>query len=437
MNLSNIGRLLVFSALTAASIYAQVGGYAVMPTADPGSARSHAWVAAVTPDLTVSHGPGQNCGVSETVVCYYNPADLQTAYAVNSIAHSNGGAGITVAIVDAYYNSQTEADLATYSSAFGLPACSVASGCLTIVSQTGAVCTVMPTPCSTSATFNGEGWALETDLDVEAVHAMAPNAHILLVTATSDSNVNLFTAVAYAYAHADVVTDSWGENEFSGETAAESVFSASTVPILFSAGDAGAVAEYPCMSAYTVCVGGTKLLVTATSFRKAESAWGTDSQGGGGGGCSAYISAPAWQSGFSTSACGSARGAPDIAAVADEYTGMNTYLGSFAALGLSSSCTPTLCPAGGYVIGGTSLASPLMAGLVALIDADRVYNGHSKLGSNMAHSLYTGAGTSYRYRYYDVTTGSTGFAAGTGWDRATGLGVVLGPAFAVWYLTQP
>lgn len=437
MKIVKISKVLLLSAASVGlcqSIYAQTGAHAIMGQPAPGYARSHAWAAPfaspfASPSVTVVHGPGQSCGVSQGNVCYYNPVDFNTAYFRNYIQNNQGGAGITVAIVDAFYNSQTAADLATFSTNFGLPAPNI-----TIVSQTGTVC---PTGCTSSSTFDAEGWALETDLDVEAVHSIAPNANILLVTATSDSLANLYTADVYAYNHADVVTNSWGAGEFSGETFGESIFAASTVPLLFSSGDTGAVPEYPCMSAYTVCVGGTKLLLTPTSFRNIESAWGTDSGGGGGGGCSLYITAPAFQSGFSTGDCGTFRGAPDISADADEYTGMNTYLGAFAALGLSPSCTPALCPPGGYVIGGTSLASPLMAGLIANIDADRVFNGKSKLGSGTNLSLYAAGSVSYHYHYYDVTTGSTGNPAAPGWDDATGLGVILGPSLAFYLLTLP
>jgi subtilase family serine protease len=145
-------------------------------------------------------------------VCYYYPTDFQTAYAVNSIAHGNGGAGITIGVVDAYHNSHTEDDLAFYSSYFNLPACSVATGCLTIVSQTGVPCSVAnactPTPSSPQSLQN---WALETDLDLEAIHALAPNAHILLVSAASSGGLDLYAAVQYAYSNgADLVTNSWG-----------------------------------------------------------------------------------------------------------------------------------------------------------------------------------------------------------------------------------
>lgn len=427
MNIAKLSKVLLISAAgLCQSVYAQNAARAIMPRpAAAGHARSHAWAApAATPFLAVTHGPGQSCGVSENNVCYYNPVDFTTAYAIGSIANGNGGAGMTVAIVDAFYNSQTAADLATFSSAFGLPAPNI-----TVVSQTGSVC---PTGCNAPGGSDAEGWAIETDLDVEAVHSIAPNANILLVTSTDDSLSNLFTAEVYAYTHADVVTNSWGANEFAGETTGESTLSASSVPLLFSAGDTGAVPEYPCMSAYSVCVGGTKLLETPTSFRSLESAWGTDSSGGGGGGCSAYITAPAFQSGFSTSDCGTFRGAPDVSADADEYTGLNTYLGSFAALGICSTCT-----AGGYVVGGTSLASPLTAGLIANVDADRVFNGKSKLGAATNHEIYAAGSVSYHYHFYDVTTGSTGNAAAPGWDNATGLGVALGPSLAVYLVTLP
>jgi subtilase family serine protease len=183
-------------------------------------------------------------------------------------------------------------------------------------------------------------------------------------------------------------------------------------------------------------VGGTRLTTTATSFRNVESAWGgANTSGGGGGGCSTVLAAPAFQSGYSTTACAAFRGVPDVAGLADEFTGFATSVGTVAAQGLSSSCTPALCPAGAYVVGGTSLASPLTAAVIADIDADRVFNAKAVLGSNLNSLIYGAvAGSLYRYRVYDVNTGSTGFAAGTGWDRADGLGVILGPSMAA-YLT--
>jgi subtilase family serine protease len=431
MRLSRTIPIVVLASAVAGSGFAQVRARQVMPTAQPRHARVFAWrIDPPKPSLTAPGQPSSSCEPSATA-CFYTPSNLQTAYGPGFIANSNGGAGITVAIVDAFYNSQTASDAATYSSAYGLPQFTCTSGpsatpCLTIVGQTGTTC---PSGCTAAPNnTNGQGWAQETNLDIAAVHTMAPNANILLVTANSDANNNLYAAEEYAYKHASVVTNSWGSDESSGETIDESVFSASSVPLLFSAGDKGAVTEYPCVSAFTVCVGGTRLITSSASFRTAESAWGgSDTSGGGGGGCSSFLTAPNFQSGFSTTACGSARGVPDIAALADEYTGLIIYLGTFAGAGT----------AGYAVYGGTSLASPLMAGVFADIDADIASNSEPVLGSNLNSLLYGAAANPFYYfRFYDVTTGSTGFAAGSGWDQATGLGVILGPSLAAYLVNQ-
>jgi subtilase family serine protease len=427
MNISNVSKLLLAAAatlLSGRSIYAQNYGVAIMPApAGAGSARSHAWIVmSADASSAVVHGPGQSSSTCSPAGggCYYMPGDILTAYAINSIANGNGGAGMTVAIVDAYYNPQTEADLAVYNSAFGLPACTVAGGCLTIVNQNGST--------DLSGVAFDQGWAQETNLDVQTVHAIAPNAKILLVACNNNAFVNLGAGVQYAAAHANVITNSYGGNEFAGETSYDTYYSSSTVPILFSSGDTGSVTEYPCTSTYALCVGGTRLLESATGFRALESAWGgATTAGGGGGGCSSQVAAPGFQTGFST--CGGARGVPDVAALADEYTGFLVYLGSNAGP----------AGAGGYVFGGTSLASPLTAAVIAIIDSARAAASKAPLGANLNALIYQAASNPYyRYRIYDVTTGTTGsYNAGTGWDKADGLGVILGPAMASYLVGLP
>ena len=210
-----------------------------------------------------------------------------------------------------------------------------------------------------------------------------------------------------AKTNADVVTDSWGALEFPGDPSFDPNYS-SEVPILFSSGDTFAEVQYPCASPNVTCIGGTHLLETSASYRNLESVW--DEMAGGG--CSLFESEPPFQSGFST--CGTRRGVPDIAAIADPYTGVLIYLGS------------NVGGPGLFVFGGTSLASPVMAAIIADIDASRVANGKSKIGGsttsfNLTSLLYQAAVSPYyHYRLHDVTTGTN---ATPGWDMATGLGV--------------
>jgi subtilase family serine protease len=412
--------LLSAALIVTPSVIGQNFTESVMPASvTAGFARSHAWMAIVSNPNSTLHAPGQTSCSATTNLCYYYPSDVLTAYAIPSIAHGNGGAGMTVAIVDAYYNPQTEADLASFNSDFGLPACTIAGGCLTIVSQTGG------SPAGVG--FN-QGWAQETNLDVQTVHALAPNAKILLVAANSNSFVDLGTGVQYAETHANVVSNSYGGDEFNGETSFDTYYSTSTVPLLFSSGDHGSVTEYPCTSKYVSCVGGTNLLTTASGYRNVEAVWGdgNSGDGGAGGGCSPYVAQPTFQAGFST--CGNFRGVPDISALADPNTGLLIYLGTNASGG----------GAGLYVFGGTSLAAPLTAAIVATIDTARAFAGKLPLGANLAQLFYQAAANPYyRYRFYDVAHGSSGNAATTGWDKATGLGVALGPALAAYLVALP
>ena len=121
------------------------------------------------------------------------PAELASAYGYSTA----GGVGVTVGIVDAYNDPNIEADLATFSSKYGLPTCTKANGCLRVVSQTGST-TVLP-PNDTT------GWSSEEALDVEVVHAVCPHCKILLVETTSNSYANMATGMPH-YAMAKGVT---------------------------------------------------------------------------------------------------------------------------------------------------------------------------------------------------------------------------------------
>ena len=135
----------------------------------------------------------------------FGPADLRSAYKLPA----NGGAGQTVAIVDAYNDPNAAADMAVYRSQFGLPACTVASGCFKQVSQTGS---------TTSLPANNSGWAGEISLDLDMVSAIAPNAHIILVEAKTPTTANLGTSVNEAVKlGAKFVSNSYGGSESSAD----------------------------------------------------------------------------------------------------------------------------------------------------------------------------------------------------------------------------
>jgi len=436
MNLLKTSRLLLLGVMAATVAQATYGqSHAIMPgPADPGTMRSHAWM--LDAPNPVNAPNALNCVGG----CYYLPAQIASIYAIASITNGNGGAGMTVGIVDAYYDSQTLANCNAAASLWSLPTC---TGLLTIVNQAGGSPT-STSSCSGAAVGSNSEWALETSLDVQIVHAIAPSANILLVATCDNSDANLGAGDVYAEAHANVVTNSFGGNEFSGESTLDTTFglTSSTVPVLFSSGDTGAVTEYPCASALALCVGGTSLTSNTNgagnAYRAYEQAWGNNSRSGNappigaGGGISSYIATPTFQSANGVNF--GARAVPDVSALADEYTGFAVYLGSFASEG-----NP-----GGYVIGGTSLASPLTAAVLATIDAHLLANSKPLLGSSATvnaalYALYNSS--RYHYDFWDVTlgetcsatscTGGNVFPAGAGWDKATGLGVILGPALSL------
>jgi subtilase family serine protease len=303
-----------------------------------------------------------------------------------------------VAIVDAYHYAGAASDLAFYSSLMGLPACPVGT-CFNQVNQVGGP----PRAAANSS------WETKTMLDLEAVHSIAPNAKILLVEGDNATTGNLNIAVGYAVANADIVSNSYGSSEFSSETTFDVSYAK---PVLYSSGDKGAPGSYPCYSPYATCVGGTTLSVNSSLQRASETGWS-----GGGGGCSLYEAAVAYQTGFVGSALApcTTRAEPDVAADADPNSGLLVY---------DSNNYPGVV----VLVGGTSLACPLTAGLFADVMAARVSFGQPKFGE-MNSELYAAAARTPgppqvdSYFFYDVTSGNNGNAAGPGYDFVTGLGV--------------
>ncbi|MCQ4079913.1 S53 family peptidase [Streptomyces sp. RB6PN25] len=320
----------------------------------------------------------------------YGPSDLLSAYNIPA----NGGAGQTVAIVDAYNDPNAASDMATYRAQYGLPACTTSNGCFKQVNQTGG----------TSLPRNNSSWSGEISLDLDMVSAIAPNAHIILVEASSASMTNLGTAVNTAAGlGATEISNSYGGSESSSDTSYDSsYFNHPGIAITVSSGDGGYGVEYPAASPDVTAVGGTSLTRASNSRGWSESVWNTSSTEGTGSGCSAYEPKPGWQT---DSGC-SKRTVADVSAVADPATGVAVY--------------QTYGASGWTVYGGTSVASPLVAGVYA--DAG-------------AHSASIPASIAYAHpsALNDVTTGSTATcspaylcSAEVGYDGPTGLGTPNG-----------
>jgi subtilase family serine protease len=316
----------------------------------------------------------------------YGPSDLRSAYNLPA----NGGAGQTVAIIDAYNDPKAEADMSVYRSQYGLPACTSASGCFQQVSQTG----------TTTLPKNNKGWAGEESLDLDMVSAIAPDAHIILVEAKSASTANLGAAVNEAVKlGAKFVSNSYGGSESSSDPTYDTkYYDHPGVAVTASSGDGGYGVEYPAASQYVTAVGGTSLSTASNARGWTESVWSTSSTEGAGSGCSAYDAKPTWQK---DTGC-SKRTVADVSAVADPATGVAVY--------------ETYGATGWEVYGGTSVASPLIASVFADAGAPTV--------SDPAADLYA-----HPSALYDVTKGKTATCtptylceAGTGYDGPTGLG---------------
>ncbi|MGH3472614.1 MAG: Ig-like domain repeat protein [Nocardioidaceae bacterium] len=315
------------------------------------------------------------------------PADIQAAYKLPAT-----GQGQTVGIVDAFGDSHAESDLAVFRAHFGLPSCTILNGCLKVVNQNGDT-SPLPT--------DDKGWALETSLDLDAVSSACPNCHILLVEGTDNSFTNLGKSVDTAVTQgAGFVSNSYGvAGEFPAETTYDHYYNHQGVAVTASTGDVGNVQNWPATNPNVVAVGGTTLTPNASTRGWAETAWSN-----GGSGCSLYELKPTYQTNLTT-LCAK-RANADIAADANPITGLAVY--------------DTLGYGGWLQVGGTSLASPLVAAMYALA-------GTPSAGTYPVTYPYadpTGL--------YDITAGQDGTCgtllcqAGPGWDGPTGLGTPHG-----------
>jgi hypothetical protein len=327
------------------------------------------------------------------------PEDLHSIYALpttTTVASTQ-----TIALVDAYNDLSAEADLKVYDEEFGLPPCTAGNGCFEQVNQKGqnAETGKLPFPASTverakeeancrkareaacKKVEEADGWSEEISLDIEVSHATCENCKIVLVEANSALFSDLEEAEKTAgRLGATEISNSWG-GPAPDVTAAEddaSAFKAPGIVVTAAAGDDGYLdwdakessergfADYPASSPHVVAVGGTRLLgpLGPGETWAGETVWNGD--GAGGSGCSVALAAPIWQqstSDWESVGCGEDRAVADVSADADPYTGIAMYDSTAeceyeegGAFHKTHWCT----------IGGTSLASPLVASVFAL-----------------------------------------------------------------------
>jgi hypothetical protein len=394
-----------------------------------------------------SHNPNQRAGGAVTnptpPAGAYTPSQIRQAYGfdqimfpVNGSSIVGDGSGQTIAIVDAYNDPNIRKDLDTFDGQFSINGSSsllqqygASTSFLTVVGQNGG---------STLPGQTNAGWALETALDVEWAHAVAPGAQILLVEANSGSLNSLLAGVNTARNEPGVVvvSMSWGAYEAFLNPSAQAYYDQNLfatpsnhtgVSFVAASGDDGGVNGplWPAISPNVLSVGGTTLPADAAGNPNlsAEMGWG-----GSGGGYSFNELEPGFQLNYASAtgngvldpnASFDSRGNPDVAYNADPSTGFAVY-----------DSVPYSGQSGWFQVGGTSAGAPQWSALVAIADQGRQLARQRSLdgASQTLPTLYALASnpTSYASDFNDITTASNAYyTTGPGYDLVTGLGTPI------------
>ena len=359
----------------------------------------------------------------------FSPCQVQDAYGFASlVGNGTNGTGEQVGIVDAYSGSEPEpqlsADFSTFAQEFGLPS--------------GGLRFLYPVPTSQNLNLStvNPGWGLEEALDIEWARAAAPGATIDL-TFSPNSGAGLYAAIDALVVSdsVNVLSLSWGEpdtgvyNAFS--TPCSLACNASTdgtyalldpvlefaaaegISVFAASGDCGSAdgtggqaTNYPASDPFVTGVGGTVLSATTNGAYLSETGWSGNASGstapgcvnqGGSGGGFAPFPRPWWQTGLPS--LPARRGVPDVSL--DAGAPVSIVLGG-----------------GSTGVIGTSVATPIWAGIAALADQRA---GHP-LGFLDPGLYRAAAGPNASVDFHDIVSGNNGYAAGPGWDPVTGIG---------------
>jgi len=392
-------------------------------------ARKHSSVSATI------QAPDPSLCVSSTGAPCYSPQQLRNAYGLAALLSSGySGAGQTIVIIESFGSPTAEADLRTFDAAYNLPD----PPSFRVMAPLGTV--------PFDPTNNDQvAWAIETSLDVQWAHSMAPGANIIVLTSPVDETQGIqglpefLELEKYALEHhlGNIISQSWGtaENTLFTPTGAklmhdfESVYevaAAQNVTVLAGAGDSGSsnvdvngniypfpTVLFPASSPLVVAVGGTTLEADSAGFFESETVW-NDTNGATGGGISQYFAQPVYQRALPSSVqmqLAGFRGIPDVVFNADPVF---VYVGIFS--------DPE--DDGFYAVGGTSESTPAWAGIVAVANqlAGR------PVGFVNPTLYLAGAAGEQAYFFHDVKTGNNaengvpGYDATVGWDLASGWG---------------
>ncbi len=323
-----------------------------------------------------------------SIACVYGVTPPTSGCPLSGAPVATGGSK-AIAVVDYGHNSTLQADFNAFNAQYGLPTQTLQFIC----------------DCSSCPSSNGSGWDLETALDVEYSHAMAPHAQIIVSQWCDDpfaggtSAAEYLAGQAVANAGGGEVSNSFGYGgEFDGELGYDQYMTTPTVVYFASAGDSGLGPDYPSVSPNVISAGGTRIIRSSGQFTGEEDCW-NDS----GGGISTMEALPNYQL-IIGNKTGPHRGTPDWSADASTSSPVAIY-------------STTGC--GGWcAVGGTSVSSPTLAGIT---NAAGSFANHTSSEQSKVYGWYRNPGLYHKY-IYDVTKGSNGSPAGPGWDQCTGLG---------------
>src|SRR5713226_8324313 len=356
------------------------------------------------------------------------PYDFRVAYGVQSLIERGfTGKGQTIVDIVSYGSPTLQRDMDTFDKQFGLPPITIK--------------VIAPLGVARSTNQDMAGWAGETELDVQIIHAVAPGANIVVLTSPVDETEGtiglpqFLQLEQYALAHhlGNIISQSWGASEVTLKDAAgqqeihqwdaflKQATTQQGITFFASSGDNGATdyvdlkatklsptptTSFPADDPWVTSVGGTSLERNGTAFQ--EIAWDRS-----GGGFSSFFATPAYQQALPASVQSQLkqrRGAPDVAGDADPRTGLAIYT------------------SGWELGGGTSASAPLWAAFMAIANQMAGY----PLGFINSALYKLAASSVYAQDFHDITIGNNsvdrdgvqlkGYQVVPGWDPVTGLG---------------